>query len=113
MDHGYAGPRLGFYAKDGKDRHIICEVVALLRPLSGLDRRRSFVDCRKPLVRLAADEAIEVFKAATARRPGIEGPDRTRLPDQNLMAFAELRCRVAIQLKGPRNRRGCVGQDRL
>src|SRR5208282_5620430 len=51
---------------DRLGRHVTGEVVALLGLLIGLDGRRSFPDCRKPLVRLTADKAIEVFKPATA-----------------------------------------------
>ena len=65
-----------------------------------------------PLVVLAADEAVEVLEPAAAGRPGVERARRARLPDRHLVAFAELRRRVAIELEGERERRLGVGQHR-
>ena len=93
--------------------HVLHQVVALFGRLRHLDRRGAFEKCRIPLVRLSADEAVEVFEAAAAARPGVERPDRAGLPDWDFVAFAELRGRVAVQLQGPSNRRGAVGQDRV
>ena len=72
-------------------RHVLREVIALLRSLLGLDWRRAFVDGRVPLVGLATDEAVEVLEAAAAGRPLIERPHRARFPDRHFMALAELR----------------------
>ena len=71
--------------------HVLHEVVALFGRLLGLDRRGALVERRVPLVRLAADEAVEVFEAAAARGPGVERPDRARLPHRHFVALAELR----------------------
>src|SRR6186713_3630250 len=75
--------------------HVLGEVVALLRRLLRLYRRRALVDRRVVLVRLAADEAVEVLEAAAAARPGVERAHRARLPDRHLVALAELCGRIA------------------
>ena len=92
--------------------HVLHEVVALFGRLFRLDRRSSLVERRIPLVRLAADESVEVFEAAAARGPGIERPDRTRLPYRHFMAFAELRRRIAVELERARQRRDRIGKHR-
>ena len=55
---------------DGVVGHVLGEVVALLGRPVGLDRHGVLVDRRRVLVRLAADEAVEVLEAASrsARR---------------------------------------------
>ena len=87
--------------------HVLGEVVALLRRAVGLDRDGVLVDRRRVLVRLAADEAVEVLEAAAAGGPGVERPHRARLPHRHLVALAELRRRVAVELQrlGQRRRR--------
>ena len=92
--------------------HVLGEVVALLGRAVGLDRRRAVVERGRVLVRLAADEAVEVLEAAAAGRPGVERPDRARLPDRHLVALAELRGRVAVQLQRLGERRRRVRPDR-
>ena len=92
--------------------HVLGEVVALLRRLLRLHRRRALVEGRVVLIRLTADEAVEVLEAA-AGRPGVEGPHRARLPDRHLVALAELRRRIAVQLQGLRQGRTRVGTDRV
>ena len=92
--------------------HVLGEVVALLRGLALLHRRRAFVDRRIPLVGLAADEAVEVLESAAAGGPLVEGPQRARLPDRHLVALAELRRRVAIELERHRERRLVLRQHR-
>ena len=54
---------------------VIVEVVALLRRLRRLDRGGALVEVRPVVVRLRADETIEVLEAAAAR-----GPRRQRVP---------------------------------
>ena len=93
--------------------HVLGEVVALLRGLVRLDRRRPFVDRRVVLVRLAADEAVEVLEAAAAARPRVERAERARLPHRHLVALAELRRRVAVELQRLRQRRARVRADRV
>ena len=92
--------------------HVLGEVVALLRRLGLLDRDRVAVDRGRVLVRLAADEAVEVLEAR-ARRPRAERPHRARLPDGHLVALAELRGRVAVQLQRLGERRARVRADRV
>ncbi len=91
---------------------VLGEVVALLRRLVRLDRDRPFVERRVVLVRLAADEAVEVLEPAAAARPRVEGAERARLPDRYLMALAELRGRVAVQLERLGERRARVRAHR-
>ena len=79
--------------------HVLGEVVALLRGAVRLDRDRAVVQRRRVLVGLAADEAVEVLEAAAAAGPGVERPQRARLPDRHLVALAELRGRVAVELE--------------
>ena len=88
-------------------RHVLGEVIALLGGLLRLDGRRAFVDRRVPLVGLAADEAVEVFEPAAAGRPLVERAHRARLPDRHLVALAELRRRVAVELERHRRAAPC------
>ena len=100
---------------DPRDRpvgHVLGEVVALLGRPVGLDRGRALVDRRVVLVRLAADEAVEVLEPPAAARPGVERPDRARLPHRHLVALAELGGRVAVQLQRLRQRRAGVRPNR-
>ena len=92
--------------------HVLGEVVALLRRRLGLDRRRALVDGRVVLVRLAADEAVEVLKACTAGRPRIERAHRARLPDRHLVALTELGRRIAVEQQRLRQRRAGIGPNR-
>ena len=93
--------------------HVLGEVVALLGRLLRLDRRRALVDGRVVLIRLTADEAVEVLEAAATGRPGIEGAHRARLPDRHLVALAELRRRIAVQQQRLRQRRAGIGANRV
>ena len=87
--------------------HVLGEVVALLRGAVGLNRNRAVVDRRGVLVRLPADEAVEVLEAAAPGRPVLERSHRARLPHGHLVALAELGRRVAVELQrlGQRRRR--------
>src|SRR5688572_29710422 len=60
--------------------HVLHEVVTLFGCLLGLDRRRPLIQRWVPLVRLAADESIEVFEASAAGGPGVERTNRAGLP---------------------------------
>ena len=101
---------------DPRDRfvgHVLHEVVTLVRRLLRLDRDGALVDGGVVLVRLAADEAVEVLEPAAARRPRIERAHRAGLPDRHLVALAELRRRIAVQLESLRQRSRRVGADRV
>ena len=97
---------------DGLVGHVIHQVVPLLGGLVRLDRRGPLVEGRVPLVRLAAEEPVEVLEAATARGPGVEWPDGAGLPDRHLVALAELGRVVAVELEGLRQGRHGVGPYR-
>ena len=94
-------------------RHVVHEVVAVLGGAPRLDRRRVLVDRRVPLVRLPAEEAVEVLEPAARVRPVIERSDRARLPHRHLVALAELRCAVAVELEDLRQRSARVRPQRV
>ena len=56
--------------------HVLNEMIALFGCFLGLDRIGALVERRIPLVRLAADETVEIFETAAARRPGVERSHR-------------------------------------
>ena len=91
---------------------VLGEVVALLRRLVGLDRRGPLVERGVVLVRLTGDEAVEVLEAAAPRRPRVERAQRARLPHRHLVALAELRRRVAVELERLSQRRARVRPHR-
>src|SRR5208283_3998395 len=75
-------------------RHVGCEVV------SGLADPREYLgvipeQVRRPLVGLAAQEAVEVIEAHP-RRPLIEGPRRAVLKARRVVVLAEPRRGVAV-----------------
>jgi hypothetical protein len=105
----------GALLPDPADRlvsHIGHEMVTLFGRRLDLDRRRPFVQRGVPLASLSTGEAVEVLEAAAARGPGIERPGGARLPHRHLVAFAELRRGIAIELEGLGNRCRGIGQDR-
>ena len=112
MKNGLSGARLFCCADpvDGLVRHVVHQVVALFGRLLRLYRRGAFVERRVPLIGLAADEPVEVFEAAAARGPGVERTGGARFPDRHLVALAELRRRVAVELQCARKRRHGVRQ---
>ena len=90
---------------DGPVGEVLGQVIALLGRRRRLDRGRAVVQRRIPLVVLPTDEPVERLEPAATRRPGIERPHRRRLPHRHLVALAELRRRVAVQLHRHRQRR--------
>jgi hypothetical protein len=86
---------------------VLGEVVPVLGRSLGLHRSRPLVERGEILVRFAADEAVEVLEPSAAARPAVERSHRARLPDRNLVALAELRRRVPVQLE--RLRKGSAG----
>src|SRR5262245_51564583 len=85
-------------------REVLREVIALLGRLVDLDRRRALVQRRVVLVVLAADEAVEVLEAG-AGRPHVKWYQGAVLEHGHLVALAELRRRVTVQLERLRKRR--------
>ena len=92
---------------------VLGQVVPLLGCRRRLDRRRALVQRRVPLVVLPTDEPIEVLEPATSRRPGVERTHRRCLPHRHLVALAELRRRIPIQLQRHRQRRLGVRTQRI
>src|ERR1700734_445661 len=90
---------------DSLVRHILHEVIAFFGSLLHLDRCGAFVERGIPLVRLSADEPVEIFKAPATGGPCVEGPRGTRFPDGDFMTLAELRRGVAVELERARERR--------
>src|SRR6266536_5011840 len=82
--------------------HVIHEGIAFLGCFLKLDGSRAFKERWIPLIRLAADETVEVFEAAATRGPGVERPGRARFPDRHFMALAKLCRGVAVELERPR-----------
>jgi len=66
------------------------------------------VERRRPLVRLAADEAVEFVEPA-AGRPAVGGTGGTDLPGRRLVAFAECRRAVPIVAEHRGQRRDAGG----
>ena len=97
---------------DGLVGHVFGEVIAFFGRLGRLQRRGPFVDRGVILVGLAAEKAIEVLEAAAARGPRIERPQRAGLPHRDLVALAELRRAVAVELERFGQRRAGVRTDR-
>ena len=99
--------------RDRLVRNILGEVVPLLRGLVRLDRLVELVERRVPLVRLAADETVEVLEPTSGVRPAVERTHRARLPHGHLVALAELRRVVAVQLQGLGQRGAGVRSQRV
>src|SRR5262249_20485036 len=85
--------------------------VAVLRHRRLVDRRFVAGQHRVPLVRLAAEEPVEVLEAVAGRGPAVERPGRAQLSDRHFVALAEVRRRVAVQPEGLGKRRDVVRPD--
>src|SRR5580704_3706138 len=86
------------YPRNCAISHVLHKMVAFLGRLRRIHDLRAFMNCGIPLIGLAGDKAIEVLKTRSCR-PAIERPNRTRFPDRDLMALAELRGRIAVESK--------------
>ena len=73
---------------DGLVDHVLGEVVAVVGGPPWLDRRGPLVEGRRPLIRLAADEAEEPFEPV-AGRPSVERSGRAHLPRRGLVHLPE------------------------
>ena len=89
-------------------RHVGREVI-VGRPLM-LDARHAVEDCRRPLVGLAADEAVELVEARPGR-PAIEGAGRRDFPGRRLVVLAEGGRAVAVHAQDLRERRHALRPD--
>ena len=92
--------------------HVRHEVVALLWRLLVLNRRGPFVEGRIPLVRLTAEESVEVLETTAPCRPGVKGADGAGLPDGDFVVLAELRGGVTVEFERLRQGRHGVGPHR-
>ena len=95
---------------DGAVGEILGQRVALLGRLRRLDRRGALVQPGVVLVGLATDEAVEVLEAGSGR-PLVERARGRHLPHGHLVALAELRGRIAVELQGFGDRRLLLGPD--
>ena len=91
---------------------VLGEVIALGRRLRRLDRGGALIQRRVPLVVLPADEAVEVLEPAAAGRPRRERSGRAGLPDRDLVALAELRRGISVELQRQCQRRLRIRQHR-
>src|SRR5262249_29164988 len=87
---------------------IFIQRVSLLGRLARLDASSAFEQVRVVLMRFAADETIEILKAAASGGPVIEWTNSTAFPNRHFMAFAKLRGRVTIELESFGQRRAGV-----
>ena len=85
--------------------HVRHEVV--LRVVGQLDGRRAVEQVGRPLVRLAADEPVELVEALV-RRPAVERARDPRLPGGRLVPLAEGRRAVAVEAQHLGDRGGRV-----
>src|SRR5580765_1239864 len=92
--------------------HVWHQVVALFGRLLHLNWRGALIQRWVPLVSLAANEPVEIFKSSSASWPSIKRPGRTGLPYRYFVALAELRRCVAVELQGAGQGRTIVRQDR-
>ena len=78
-------------------RHVAIEIVVGI-VMRRLDRPRVLDERRRPLIAVAADEAVEIFEAE-ADRPQVERTGLARLPVGHVVVLAEPRRVVAVELE--------------
>ena len=98
---------------DVLDRAVGQRVVERVVPLAPgrhhhLDRSRVLVQRRLPLIRFAADEAVEVVEPLHGR-PAIERPGDAGLPVGDVVVLADERGAVAVLAQGLRHHRAALG----
>ena len=86
--------------------HVGHEVV--VRVVRQFDLGDAVVEVRRPLVGLAADEAVELVEALV-RRPAVEGTGDAGLPGGGLVPLAERRGAVAVEAQHFRQRGRRIG----
>ena len=85
---------------DGLIGQVLRQVITLFRGLRRLDGCGAVIESGLPLVVLATDEAVERLESTAGGRPCVEWAHRRGLPHWHLMAFAELRRGIAVELQG-------------
>ena len=88
--------------------HVCVEVVVGI-VVRRLDRPRVLDERRRPLIGVAADEAIEIFKAE-ADRPKIERTRLARLPVGHVVVLAEPRRVVTVELEDIAEARASIAE---
>ena len=89
-------------------RHIGQQVVT---GLSGRRNSPGVLDqIRRPLIRVAADESVKVFKAQICG-PTIEGPGRTDFPIRRVVPFSERGRVVPVRFEDLWDQGRVVGND--
>jgi hypothetical protein len=99
--------------QDGPVGQVGHQVIAVLRQAPRFHWHRLLIQRRVELVVLAADEAVEVLKAAAGMRPVIKRTVGTGLEHRHLVALADLRRRVAVESEHLRQRRARVRAERV
>ncbi len=69
--------------------------------------RRALVQTRIPLVSLACDKPVEVFRATAAAGPRVERPDRAGLPDRDFVALPNWAVLLALSTASARSATWC------
>jgi hypothetical protein len=95
---------------DGPIRQIVDEDVVRIAEWQQ-HRCRVLEQRRMKLVRIAAEEAVEVLEAQTSG-PLIKWPSRTLHPLWNEVVLAEPRCVVTVVYENVADRTGTLGHDR-
>ena len=90
---------------------VVVEVVIRVADVR-VDRLGAFDDRRAPLVRVAADEAIEMVESE-ARRPAVERSGLAALPVRDVVILAEPRGAVSSLLENLRDRCGLFAHHRV
>jgi len=97
-------------ARDGLVSHVPVEEIVLV--VRRLDRLRAFEQCRRPLIRVGADEAVEVFEAERGG-PQVERSGLARLPIRHVVVLAVPRGVVAVLLQHLGERAGALRHERV
>src|SRR4051812_977792 len=87
---------LRLHPADRLGRHIGGKMV--IRVMRRLDAGGSIKNCRRPLVRFAADEAIELVESRVSR-PTVVGPGNGHLPRWSFVIFSKGSGAVSVQTK--------------
>ena len=97
---------------DGLVCHILHEVVAFFRRSLGVHRRRALIDRGIPLVRLTADEPVEILEAE-AIRPQIKRAGLARHPIRHIVHLPEPGRIVTAVFEDSAHGPGTLGHQRI